>query len=217
MVKDYNTGRTPILLKEYGRNVQNLIGYIKTLESKEDRSKYIETLIGLMKQILPGSKDVQENPQKFWDDMFIISDFDLDIDSPYPMPAREILDRKPERLKYHNYKVKYKHYGHNLELLVNEAIKMEDKENQQNAIIYIGKLMKTFHMTWNNESIDDEVILKIIAELSGNKLILEVEPEVVKENRLLDALYKEKPKSKQPRRNQGKGGQGKGNYNRRRR
>jgi hypothetical protein len=170
-----------------------------------------------MKQILPGSKDVQENPQKFWDDMFIISDFDLDIDSPYPMPAREILDRKPERLKYHNYKVKYKHYGHNLELLVNEAIKMEDKENQQNAIIYIGKLMKTFHMTWNNESIDDEVILKIIAELSGNKLILEVEPEVVKENRLLDALYKEKPKSKQPRRNQGKGGQGKGNYNRRRR
>lgn len=217
MVKDYNTGRTPILLKEYGRNVQNLIGYIKTLESKEDRSKYIETLIGLMKQILPGSKDVQENPQKFWDDMFIISDFDLDIDSPYPMPAREILNRKPERLKYHNYKVKYKHYGHNLELLVNEAIKMEDKENQQNAIIYIGKLMKTFHMTWNNETVDDEIILKIITELSAKKLILDVEPEVIKENRLFDALYKEKPKPKQPRRNQGKGGQGKGSHNRRRR
>jgi hypothetical protein len=216
MVKDYNTGRQPIRLKEYGRNVQKLVEYIKTLEDKEERSKYIHTLIGLMKQILPGSKDVQENPQKFWDDMFIVSDFDLDIDSPYPMPAKEILNRKPERLTYHNYKVRYKHYGHNLELLVDEAIKMEDLENQQNAIIYIGKLMKTFHMTWNNELVDDEIILKIITELSGNKLKLNIDPETIKENKLFDALYKEKPKSK-PRRNQGKGNQGKGNHNRRRR
>ena len=215
MVKDYNTGRQPILLKEYGRNVQKLVDYIKTLESKEERSKYIHTLIGLMKQILPGSKDVQENPQKFWDDMFIISGFDLDIESPYPMPPKEILNRKPERLKYHNYKVKYKHYGHNLELLVDEAVKMEDEENQQNAIIYIGKLMKTFHMTWNNETVDDEIILGIIYELSRHKLKLNVEPEVIKENKLFDTLYKEKPKPKQ-RRNQGKGNQGKG-HNRRRR
>lgn len=216
MVKDYNTGRESIRLKEYGRNVQMLLEYIKTLDDKEERSKYINTLIGLMKQIVPGSKDVQDNPQKFWDDMFIISDFDLDIDSPYPIPPKEILDRKPERLKYHNYKVRYKHYGHNLELLIDEAIKMEHEENQQNAIIYIGKLMKTFHLTWNNETVDDEILLGIITKLSNNKLKLNVEPEVVKENKLFDALYKEKPKAK-PRRNQGKGSQGKGSHNRRRR
>ena len=117
MVKDYNTGRKPLRLKEYGRNVQKLIDYIKTIEDKEKRTESAHTINNLMRQIVPGPKDTQEDPQKFWDDMYIVSDFDLDIDGPYPKPERAILEKKPERLKYHTYNVKYKHYGHNVELL----------------------------------------------------------------------------------------------------
>ena len=214
MDKDYNTGRKPLRLKEYGRNVQKLIDYIKTIEDKEKRTKSANTLTNLMRQIVPGSKDSQDNPQKFWDDMYIISDFDLDIDGPYPMPEREVLDKKPDRLKYHTYDMKYKHYGHNVELLVDAAIKMENEEEQQRAIIYIGKLIKTFNMTWNNDMIDDEIILGIIADLSKHQLKLDVEPEKIKENAIFTPLYKEKSKGK-ARRNQGKN-QGK-NQNRRRR
>jgi len=214
MIKDYNTGRKPLRLKEYGRNVQKLIDYIKTIDDKEKRSKSAHTLTNLMRQIVPGPKDLQENPQKIWDDMYIVSDFDLDIEGPYPMPEREILAKKPDPMKYHTYKVKYKHYGHNVQLLIKEAIKMEDEEKQQNAIIYIGKLIKTFNMTWNNDLIDDEIILAIISELSNNQLKLNVEEEKIKENVLFSPLYKEKSKGK-PKRNQGKN-QGK-NQNRRRR
>lgn len=211
MIKDYNTGRKPLRLKEYGRNVQKLVDYVRQIEDKDERTRNAKTLITLMRQIVPGSKDTQETPQKFWDDLFIISDFDLDVNSPYAIPEREILDKKPHPMKYHTYDVKYKHYGHNIELLINEAMKKENEEDRQKAIIYIGKLMKTFHMTWSNEIIDDETILEIIANLSDNKLKLDVDKETIKENSLFETLYKEKSKGK-PRRNQGKG-----NQNRRRR
>ncbi len=201
MVKDYNTSRSSLKLKEYGRNVQKLVEYIKTIDDKEKRTKYAYTLANLMKQIVPGPRDQQDNTQKFWDDMTIISDFDLDIDSPFPQPESSILSKKPKPLVYHNYKVRYKHYGRNVELLIDEAIKMEDGDDKQQAIIYIATLMKTFHMTWNKQNVDDKVILDNVAKMSDNKLVLNLEDEKIKDNLVLEPLYREKNKPK-PRRNQ---------------
>ena len=195
-MNEYNTGRTHLILKEYGRNVQKLIDYLSTIEDKEKRSKYAHTLIDLMKQITPSHKDSPESPQKFWDDLYIMSDFKLDIDGPYPPPEKDVLERKPDKVDYQYNRIRYRHYGKNLELLIEKAINMEDPEEQEAAIIYMGKLMKSFYTTWNNNFIEDDVLVKQISDMSQGKLTIDIEK--VKEGNLFEALYKEKKKVNKP-------------------
>jgi len=215
---DYNTSQTPLILREYGRNVQKLVGYLKTIEDKEKRSAYANTLIELMRQVTPSNKETQETTQKLWDDLFIMANFNLDIDSPYPQPDSEVLTKKPERVAYNTNRIKYKHYGRNIELLIDEAIAKEDPEEREDAIIYIGKLMKSFYGSWNKEVIDDSVILENIKTISGGKLDIELDK--VREENLFERLYKHKKKTT-PRsggKNDRRGKRsGKGNSNNRRR
>jgi hypothetical protein len=209
----YNTSQKDIVLREYGRNVQNVIEHLKSIEDKEKRTALAHVTIELMKQIAPAAKETTETTQKLWDDLFIISDFDLDVDSPFPIPEREVLFKKPQRMGYISNRIKYKHYGRNLELLVLEALKKDDPQERENAIIYIGKLMKSFYTSWNKETIDDAVILENIKSISDGKLDIDLGR--VKEDNLFEKLYKSKPrKSGSQRSSQGKG---KGSSNRRRR
>ena len=97
-IGEYNTERPHLILKEYGRNVQKLVEYIRTVPDKDKRTELAYTLIELIKQLTPTIKDQPENPQRVWDDLYIIADFNLDINSPYPVPAREILFKKPDRV-----------------------------------------------------------------------------------------------------------------------
>lgn len=194
MIPDYNTQRPLIILKEYGRNVQKLVEYIRNNPSKEKRTELAYTLIELIKQLTPTIKDQPENPQRVWDDLYIIADFNLDINSPYPVPAREILFKKPDRVDYPQSQVRFKHYGKNIEKLVKEALKIEDPQEREDAIIYLGKLMKTFYGNWNKETIDDSVILKDIQEMSGGALNMTIEK--VREDNLFEKLYKERKKAK---------------------
>lgn len=235
-IGEYNTERPHLILKEYGRNVQKLVEYIRTVPDKDKRTELAYTLIELIKQLTPTIKDQPENPQRVWDDLYIIADFNLDINSPYPVPAREILFKKPDRVDYPQSQVRFKHYGKNIEKLVKEALKKEDPQERQDAIIYLGKLMKTFYGNWNKETLDDSVILKDIQEMSGGALDMTIEK--VREDNLFEKLYKERKKTKpqqggserhQPRHqgdsgnghrqfNKGghKGGGGGGNFRRRR-
>ncbi len=194
-MNEYNTGRLPVILKEYGRNIQKLIEYIKNIEDREDRNNSANTLIELMKQVTPTLRDTPETTQKMWDDLYIMAGFELDIDSPYPIPEKDVLEKKPDRIPYNTQNIRYKHYGKNIELLVSEVIDIEDEQEQQNAIIYIGKLMKSFHASWNKEVIDDEVIVENIRVLSKGKLIIDLEK--VREENLFESLYKEKKRSTQ--------------------
>jgi hypothetical protein len=207
MVADYNTQRPFIILKEYGRNVQKLVEYIRTVPSKEKRTELAYTLIELIKQLTPTIKDQPENPQRVWDDLYIIADFNLDINSPYPVPAREILFKKPDKVDYPQGQVRFKHYGKNIEKLVKEALKMEDPQEREDAIIYLGKLMKTFYGNWNKETLDDSVILKDIQEMSGGALNMTIEK--VREDNLFEKLYKERKKAK-PQDGRGERGEGRG-------
>ena len=235
-IGEYNTERPHLILKEYGRNVQKLVEYIRTVPDKDKRTELAYTLIELIKQLTPTIKDQPENPQRVWDDLYIIADFNLDINSPYPVPAREILFKKPDRVDYPQSQVRFKHYGKNIEKLVKEALKKEDPQERQDAIIYLGKLMKTFYGNWNKETLDDSVILKDIQEMSGGALDMTIEK--VREDNLFEKLYKERKKTKpqqgggerhQPRHQGGsgnghrqfnkgghKGGGGGGNFRRRR-
>jgi len=196
MDQDYNTVRKPIVLKEYGRNIQKLVDHLMSLEDREKRNKFAATLVELMKQVNPSTRDFSEGSQKLWDDLFIISDFELDVDGPFPKPERQLLERKPEPMKYLSRKSKFKHYGYNINLLVEKAIEMEDKDQREAAIIYIGRLMRSFTNTWNKENVDESVILRNIEVLSNKKLTLDLEK--VKQNNLFEPFYreKEKPRSK---------------------
>lgn len=192
-----------IILKEYGRNVQKLVEYIRSVPDKDKRTELATTLIDLIRQLTPSLKDQPENPQRLWDDLYIIADFVLDINNPYPVPEPEVLFKKPMKVAYPQSKVRYKHYGKNIEKLVKEAIKKEDPQEKEDAIIYLGKLMKTFYGNWNKETLDDSVILNDIKLMSDGKLTLSIDK--VREDNLFEKLYKEKKRMK-PVQNERTGG-----------
>lgn len=184
---DYNTSRDDLIQKEYGRNIQKLVKYVREIEDRDKRTSYAYTLVELMKQINPAMKESPEYNQKVWDDLYIISRFDLDVDGPYKMPEKESIGKRPQRLEYNNYAIKIKHYGRNVEILINKAIEMEGAE-QEAAIIYVGKLMKSFQLIWNKDIVDDALILKNIEELSKGKLSLPIDR--IREENLFDSSRK---------------------------
>lgn len=210
MIAEYNTQREPIKLKEYGRNVQKLVNYIRTIPDKDKRTEMATTLIELIKQLAPSVKEAFENPQRIWDDLYIIADFNFDINNPYPVPDPETVFKKPQAMTYPQSRVRYRHYGKNIEKLVVEAMAKEDAKEREDAVIYLGKLMKTFHGNWNKETIDDSVIIKDIEKMSDGKLTLNLDK--VREENLFEKLYREKKKQRNQndrQRNDRRGGHGK--------
>lgn len=182
---EYNTQRSHLKLREYGRNVQNLVAHLKTVKDKEERNRKAATLVELMKMINPDLGNDPESDQKVWDDLHIISNFELDIEGPFPKPDASVLDRKPERLKYYSNEIKYRHYGRSVELLIDQAIAMEDPKEKEGAVVAIGRLMKGFYQTWNKDSIEDEQVLKNIKRMSNDQLDIDIE--TVKELGLFDS------------------------------
>lgn len=203
MTLEYNSQRPHIILKEYGRNIQNIVEYIRTVPDKEKRTELAYTLIELIKQLNPTVRESVENPQRLWDDLMIIADFNLDVNNPFVPPDRDILSKRPMRVPYPQTNVRYKHYGKNIERLVQEALKKEDAKEREEMIIYLGRLMKTLYGSWNKETLDDSVVLKDIAIFSGGKLTMSLDK--VREENLFDPLFRERPSNK-PIHAQGGGG-----------
>jgi hypothetical protein len=188
-IGEYNTSRPDIILKEYGRNVQKLVEYIRSIPDKEKRTELAFTLIELMKQLTPSVKEATpENPQRMWDDLYVIADFTLDLNSPFPIPDRETLFKKPAHIGYPQSNIRFKHYGKNIERLIKEAVKLENEQERNDAVIYLGKLMKTFYGNWNKETLDDSVIVNDIRTMSQGKLSLDLDK--VREDNLFEQLYK---------------------------
>jgi hypothetical protein len=188
-IGEYNTSRPDIILKEYGRNVQKLVEYIRSIPDKEKRTELAFTLIELMKQLTPSVKEATpENPQRMWDDLYVIADFNLDLNSPFPVPDRETLFKKPLHIGYPQSNIRFKHYGKNIERLIKEAVKLENEQERNDAVIYLGKLMKTFYGNWNKETLDDSVIVNDIRTMSQGKLSLDLGK--VREDNLFEQLYK---------------------------
>lgn len=190
MSLEYNTERDQVVLKEYGRNIQKLVAYVKDIEEDEKRAQTAKTLTDLMRQINPALKDNPEYDQKVWDDLHIISDFDLNVESPFPMPEKALLGKKPQRLQYKTTDVKYRHYGRNIETMIKQAIAMEDPESKEAAIIHIGRLMNSFYASVNKDNLDEEVILKQIKQMSQGKLDIDLAK--VKEGGLFNSTVRER-------------------------
>lgn len=170
MTFDYNSTRPKLILAEYGRNVQNMVDYICDLPTKEERNKYAQVVIEMMGFLNPHLRDVADFKHKLWDHLHIISDFKIDVDSPYPIPEREALRLTPDQLAYPQHRIRYKHYGYTVEQMIDRAKQATDPERRQSMTEGIANFMKMAYVTWNKDSVTDDQILKDLNELSGGEL-----------------------------------------------
>ncbi|HWK59634.1 MAG TPA: DUF4290 domain-containing protein [Parapedobacter sp.] len=169
---DYNSTRPKLILAEYGRNVQNMVDYICTLPSKEERNRHAQVVIDMMGFLNPHLRDVADFKHKLWDHLHIISDFKIDVDSPYPTPDKGSIHPKPELLDYPQHRIRFKHYGHTIEEMIDRAKMMKDTEKRQSMTLSIANFMKMAYLTWNKDSVEDDAILADLRELSGGELQL---------------------------------------------
>ncbi|PWJ60182.1 uncharacterized protein DUF4290 [Dyadobacter jejuensis] len=164
-----------ISLKEYGSNVQKLADQIVRMEDRAKRTLYAHILVELMRQIHPNMRDNQDYTNKLWDDLYIMSGFELDVDSPYPPPSKELLGKKPLTVGYNQHNLSFRHYGRNIDLLLEKAIQVEDPEDRLAFVSYIFRLMRSFFNTWNKDNPEDHVIIGQLERLAKGKLAEEIE------------------------------------------
>lgn len=159
-------------ISEYGRNIQKMIEHIMTVEDREKRNQLTRATINVMGQLNPHLRDVNDFKHKLWDHLFIMSDFKLDVDSPYPRPSAQMLARKPERLDYSSNNITFKHYGRHIERIIDKACELEEGEEKTALIRLIANHLKKSYITWNRDAVTDEEIAAHLAELSEGKLEL---------------------------------------------
>lgn len=173
---NYNTNNDKLVFKEYGRNVQQLVDFAKTVENREKRNKMAHAIVNLMGQMHPHLRNIEEFRHKLWDQLQVIAKFDLDVDAPYPIPqSLEDVQTKPDVIPYPQSRIRFKHYGKNIEHLIKKALEMEDKEKQYAFAKVIGSYMKMSYKSWNSESIGDEIIIEDLLSLSNGVLDLKGE------------------------------------------
>jgi len=191
---DYNTGRKKMDLPEYGRNVQKMVDHIKTIEDREERNKAARTIISIMGNLNPHLRDIADFKHKLWDHLAIISNFELDIDSPYETIERVKLLEKPNSLNYNQGGIRYKHYGKYMERMIKKATEMEEGEEKEALISMLANHMKKSYLTWNREVVNDEQIFLDLKELSNGKIDVKVEALKLSETRdILNKNRKKKP------------------------
>lgn len=166
----YNSNRNQLHIPEYGRNVQKMVEYALTVENREKRNHIAELIIDVMGNIAPHLRDVVDFQHKLWDQLFIISDFQLEVDSPYPIPTREAIFSRPEPLEYPQNYPKYRFYGNNIKRMIDEAVQMEDGDKKNGLITAIANHMKKCFLNWNRDAVKDDVIFKHLKELSGGAI-----------------------------------------------
>lgn len=169
---EYNTSLPHLIIPEYGRNIQRMIDYAVSVQDRDERNKVAQAIIHVMGQLNPHLRDVTDFKHKLWDHIFIISDFKLDVDSPYPKPTRESFQTKPEKVGYSSNDIKYKHYGKTVERIIAKAKEYPEGDEKNVLIEQIANLLKRSYLTWNRDSVNDEVILKHLDELSKGELKL---------------------------------------------
>jgi len=159
-------------ISEYGRNIQKMIEYTITIEDRERRNQLAKTIIAVMGQLNPHLRDVTDFKHKLWDHLFIMSDFKLDVDSPYPIPSAESLKNKPQKLKYPANHILYRYYGRNIELIIKKGIEIPEGPERDIAVEAIANHLKKSYLKWNRDSVTDEVIAEHLSIMSDGKLIL---------------------------------------------
>lgn len=169
---EYNTEREHLIIPEYGRHMQKMINYAKTRDTREERNKVAKAIISVMGNMQPHLRDVPDFQHKLWDQLFIMANFELDVDSPYEKPTKELLEEHPEPLDYPQNFPKYRFYGNNIKTMIDVANTWEDGELKEALIYTIANHMKKCFLNWNKDTVEDDVIYGHLFELSGGKINL---------------------------------------------
>lgn len=191
---EYNSERPHLIIPEYGRHVQKLIDNCVALEDDEERNKMARAIVDVMGNLQPHLRDVPDFKHKLWDQLFIMSDFKLEAESPYPKPEREELAAKPERLAYPKYDSKYRFYGNNIQTMIDVALTWEEGEAREALYFAIANHMKKCYLNWNKDTVDDHIIYNHLLDLSKGKIDLEGKNETLSE--VKELMKKRKPAGK---------------------
>ncbi len=167
---EYNTTRNHLTIREYGRHIQKMAEYVLTIEDREKRQKNANALVELMGFLNPQLKNVEDFRHKLWDHLFLITDFKLDVDSPYPIPTKETLRPKPAPLPYPKRYPKYNHLGKNIEVVIDKALKEEDPEKRQGFANSIAYYMKLTYSNWHKELVHDDNIQTELSSITKGEL-----------------------------------------------
>lgn len=166
----YNTERVKLYIPEYGRNVQKMVDYLKTIEDREKRNEQARAIVKVMEIINPAVHLQDNYEQKLWDHLHIISGFNLDVDSPYPAPAPESLHEKPKMVPMAGKPIKATHYGRNIENFIELIAGMEDGEQKISMIRTLATYMRQQYLIWNKDSVSDATIFQDIERLSDFRI-----------------------------------------------
>lgn len=169
---EYNSEREHLIIPEYGRHIQKLVNHCIKLEDIEERNTMARAIVHVMGNMQPHLRDVPDFQHKLWDQLFIMSDYNLEVDTPYPKPERELLQAKPAGLPYPKSASKYRFYGNNIQIMIDTALTWEEGEMKDALVFTIANHMKKCYLNWNKDTVDDEVIFSHLTELSGGQLIL---------------------------------------------
>lgn len=167
---EYNSERSQLIIPEYGRHIQKMVEYAVEQEDDEERNRVAKAIISVMGNLNPHLRDVPDFQHKLWDQLFIISDFKLDVDSPFPKPSRELLAERPDRMDYPQNFPKYRFYGNNIKRMIDVANSWEEGELKEGLIFTIANHMKKSYLSWNKDTVDDKVIFDHLRELSDGKI-----------------------------------------------
>ncbi len=169
---EYNSERPKLIIPEYGRHIQKMVEHAVSIENKEERNKVVRSIISVMGNLNPHLRDVPDFQHKLWDQLFIISDFKLDVDSPFDKPDREEIMGAPDSLPYPQNHPKFRFYGNNIKRMIDVANRWEDGDMKEGLVMTIANHMKKCYLNWNKDTVDDDVIFKHLFDLSEGKINL---------------------------------------------
>jgi hypothetical protein len=182
---DYNSTREKLIIPEYGRNVQKMVAYVLTIQDREKRTNLCKALINIMAQLHPEQRDTTDYRRKLWDHLYIISDYKLDVDGPFPAPSPEARVEKPKTIPYPQEVIKFRPYGKNIAKMIQKATLFEDGPEKDALVKNIANHLKKSYLNWNRDSVNDELITDHLAELSHGKLKLSEDTRLTHTNELL--------------------------------
>ncbi|MBP5984229.1 MAG: DUF4290 domain-containing protein [Fluviicola sp.] len=201
---EYNTTRPKLLLPEYGRNVQEMIAHAMTIADRDERNKATRAIIEVMGQLNPHLRDVDDFRHKLWTHLFVMSDFKLDVDSPYEIPKPETLMSKPDIMEYPKSRIRFGHYGKYTQEILSNSNQVTDKDERDFLKITMANFMKKQFLAYNNDAVENQVIAEQLKELSKGDLILENPDELMNTNLILKSFGiqpNKRPNKKNPKNN----------------
>ena len=185
---EYNTTREKLILPEYGRNVQNMISHAMEIKDREERNRATQAIIEVMGQLNPHLRDVDDYRHKLWTHLFLMSDFKLDVDSPYETPKPEVLNERPDQMSYPSGKIKFGHYGKYTEQLLKKAAEIDDPEVKDSFKMAMANFMKKQYLVHNNGAVENHVIAENLNELSNGDLTVDNPDDLVSTNIVLKTM-----------------------------